>query len=382
MPYLISADLPRETAGSRFRALLDTPGILQLPGAHNGHAAIQAKNAGFDALYLSGAAMTASMGLPDLGVITVDEVAFFIRQIARASGLPLLVDGDTGYGEALNVMHMVRTFEEAGAGAVHLEDQQGISWYPYWGPKNKKAADKVFALQELAGKVAFGLDDTRNTVPTLTKADFNHKDGFDKGFINPSKAFLDQSQVFGTAGQQQELEQIGVYKNYRNLAAREDQGFFKFQYRRLDRDFAFCCYVEIDPQTEIAFKSCRVTMGKERSLFQLEVESADAADFPGNPTVRAGDQVHLLSDTYVDSGIYQYCSAAITETIPFRNLRYTLQSDQNYATTPKKSAKVLLLRRGSILCIRTSDDAAQQAQKLLDEAKAYQAIGYNYYRTN
>jgi methylisocitrate lyase len=67
--------------------------------------------------------MTASMGLPDLGIITIDEVAFFIRQVARASGLPVLVDGDTGYGEALNVMHMVRTFEEAGAGAVHLEDQ-------------------------------------------------------------------------------------------------------------------------------------------------------------------------------------------------------------------------------------------------------------------
>jgi methylisocitrate lyase len=63
------------------------------------------------------------MGLPDLGIITIDEVAFFIRQVARASGLPVLVDGDTGYGEALNVMHMVRTFEEAGAGAVHLEDQ-------------------------------------------------------------------------------------------------------------------------------------------------------------------------------------------------------------------------------------------------------------------
>lgn len=99
------------------------PQILQLPGAHNGQAALQAKAAGFEGLYLSGAAMTASMGLPDLGIITVDEVAFFIRQIARASGLPLLVDGDTGYGEALNVMHMVRSFEEAGAGAVHLEDQ-------------------------------------------------------------------------------------------------------------------------------------------------------------------------------------------------------------------------------------------------------------------
>ena len=86
-------------------------------------AALQAKAAGFEALYLSGAAMTASMGLPDLGIITVDEVCFFVRQIARATGLPVLVDGDTGYGEALNVMHMVRAFEDAGAGAVHIEDQ-------------------------------------------------------------------------------------------------------------------------------------------------------------------------------------------------------------------------------------------------------------------
>src|SRR5215470_7197481 len=123
MTYLVAADLPRESAGARFRALLKRPGILQLPGAHNGMAALQAKAAGFDALYLSGAAMTASMGLPDLGIITVDEVAFFVRQITRASGLPLLVDGDTGFGEALNVMHMVRTFEDAGAGAVHIEDQ-------------------------------------------------------------------------------------------------------------------------------------------------------------------------------------------------------------------------------------------------------------------
>ncbi len=123
MPYLVAADLPTETAGRRFRALVERGGIARLPGAHNGMAALQVKAAGFEGLYLSGAAMTASMGIPDLGFITVDEVAFFVRQVARASGLPVLVDGDTGYGEALNVMHMVRTFEEAGAGAVHLEDQ-------------------------------------------------------------------------------------------------------------------------------------------------------------------------------------------------------------------------------------------------------------------
>ncbi|MGI6244241.1 MAG: methylisocitrate lyase [Pseudochelatococcus sp.] len=123
MPYLVASDLPQEPAGARFRALVERPGILRIPGAHNGQASIQARNAGFEAVYLSGAAMTASMGLPDLGIITVDEVAFFIRQVARASGLPVLVDGDTGYGEALNVMHAVRTFEDAGAAAIHLEDQ-------------------------------------------------------------------------------------------------------------------------------------------------------------------------------------------------------------------------------------------------------------------
>ena len=111
MTYLVADTLNDEPAGVRFRKLVDGPGIVAMPGAHNGMAALQAKAAGFEALYLSGAAMTASMGIPDLGIITVDEVQFFIRQLARASGLPILVDGDTGYGEALNVMHMIRVFE-------------------------------------------------------------------------------------------------------------------------------------------------------------------------------------------------------------------------------------------------------------------------------
>ena len=123
MPYLVSADLATDPAGERFRALVEAGGILAIPGAHNGMASLQAKAAGFSALYLSGAAMSASMGLPDLGIITLEDVSFFVRQISRASGLPVLVDSDTGYGEALNVMNMVRTFEDAGAGANHLEDQ-------------------------------------------------------------------------------------------------------------------------------------------------------------------------------------------------------------------------------------------------------------------
>ena len=123
MSYLVADQLPSKPAGERFAELLQRPVILQMPGAYNGLTALQARRQGFEALYLSGAAMSASMGLPDLGIITVDEVCFFVRQVARASGLPVLVDGDTGYGEALNVMHMVRAFEDAGAAAVHIEDQ-------------------------------------------------------------------------------------------------------------------------------------------------------------------------------------------------------------------------------------------------------------------
>ena len=183
MPYLVSADLPTETAGQRFRALLARDGILKLPGAHNGQAAIQARNAGFDGLYLSGAAMTASMGLPDLGIITVDEVAFFVRQIARASGLPLLVDGDTGYGEALNVMHMVRTFEEAGAGAVHLEDQVLPKKCGHLNGKN------LVPALDMATKVAAAKKASRDIV-IMARTDAAGVEGFDAA-VDRAKMYLD-----------------------------------------------------------------------------------------------------------------------------------------------------------------------------------------------
>lgn len=185
MPYLVADDLPTESAGKRFRAALARPGIYQLPGAHNGQAAIQARNAGFDGLYLSGAAMTASMGLPDLGIITVDEVAFFIRQIVRASGLPLLVDGDTGYGEALNVMHMVRTFEDAGAGAVHLEDQ---ILPKKCGHLNGKS---LVSPTDMAAKVAAAARARRDMV-IIARTDAVGVDGFD--------AAVDRAKLYVEAG--------------------------------------------------------------------------------------------------------------------------------------------------------------------------------------
>src|SRR3954449_441603 len=172
MPYLIGADLPTAPAGTRFRALIERPGILELPGAYNGLSALQARAAGFEALYLSGAAMTASMGLPDLGVITVDEVCFFVRQVARSSGLPVLVDGDTGYGEALNVMSMVRSFEDAGAAAVHIEDQLLPKKCGHLN--DKKLAD----LQDMAAKVAAAAKARRHLV-IVARTDAAASEGMD-----------------------------------------------------------------------------------------------------------------------------------------------------------------------------------------------------------
>jgi methylisocitrate lyase len=156
VPYLVADDLPSERPGARLRALLARPGIVPMPGAHNGMAALQARDAGFDALYLSGAAMSASMGLPDLGIITIDDVCFFIRQVARA-GLPVLVDGDTGYGEALNVMQMVRAFEAAGAAAVHIEDQQLPKKCGHLNDKRLVSADDMVLKVAAARKAATDL---------------------------------------------------------------------------------------------------------------------------------------------------------------------------------------------------------------------------------
>ena len=183
MTYLVADDLNPEPAGARVRALHDRPEILQIPGTHNGQASLQARAAGFEAVYLSGAAMTASMGLPDLGIITVDEVCFFIRQVARSSGLPLLVDGDTGYGEALNVMHMVRAFEDAGAGAVHIEDQLLPKKCGHLN--DKKLAD----ANDMAAKVAAAKKARRHLV-IIARTDAAASEGLD-GAVARAKLYME-----------------------------------------------------------------------------------------------------------------------------------------------------------------------------------------------
>ena len=112
------------SAGARLRAALGQERPLQMVGAINAYAARLAAATGFRALYLSGGGVAAnSLGLPDLGISSMEDVLTDVRRITDACALPLLVDADTGWGGAFNIARAVRAFIKAGAAGLHLEDQ-------------------------------------------------------------------------------------------------------------------------------------------------------------------------------------------------------------------------------------------------------------------
>ena len=112
------------TPGSRFKAALAAEKPLQIGGTINAYSALLAERAGFKAIYVSGAGVAnASFGLPDLGVTSVNDVATDVARIAGRVDLPILVDIDTGWGGAFNIVRTIKDMERAGAACVHIEDQ-------------------------------------------------------------------------------------------------------------------------------------------------------------------------------------------------------------------------------------------------------------------
>lgn len=106
-----------------FRQGLASGKLLQFPGAFNPLSAALIQDKGFDGVYISGAVLSAELGLPDIGLTTLTEVAGRARQIARMTDLPAIVDADTGFGEPMNVARTVQEFEDAGLAGCHIEDQ-------------------------------------------------------------------------------------------------------------------------------------------------------------------------------------------------------------------------------------------------------------------
>src|SRR3954469_9907759 len=116
----------QNSAGQKFRTPVATEKPLQVIGAINAYTARMAEATGYRALYLSGGGVAAnSLGIPDLGISTMEDVLTDLRRITDVTTLPLLVDIDTGWGGAFNIARTVRSIIKAGAAAVHIEDQVG-----------------------------------------------------------------------------------------------------------------------------------------------------------------------------------------------------------------------------------------------------------------
>src|SRR6266513_2394632 len=106
-----------------FKQFLKRDQLLVAPGCFDGLSARLVEEAGFEAAYLSGGAVARSMGIPDIGLVTMSESIERAVQVVSATNIPIIADADTGYGNAVNLVRTVREFERAGVAAIHIEDQ-------------------------------------------------------------------------------------------------------------------------------------------------------------------------------------------------------------------------------------------------------------------
>ncbi|HEY5664069.1 MAG TPA: isocitrate lyase/PEP mutase family protein [Ilumatobacter sp.] len=134
------------SSAARLRALLGGPGLLTVPGCSDALGARLIEQAGFDAAYMTGFGASATLlGAPDVGLLTGSEMVDNARRVAAATALPLIADGDTGYGSAVNVMRTVRDYERAGVAAIQLEDQVSPKRCGHLADKQVIPADEMTA---------------------------------------------------------------------------------------------------------------------------------------------------------------------------------------------------------------------------------------------
>ncbi len=170
---------------TRFRSLLQDNAILLAPGAFDGLSARLIEKAGFAVVYATGGGIARSMGLPDLGLLSFTEVLQRVREIVRATSLPVIADADTGYGNAVNMIRTVREFEETGVAAFHIEDQVFPKRCGHY------EGQSVISAEEMVGKIEAAVharQDPRTVI--IARTDACSAFGLDEA-ISRARAFLD-----------------------------------------------------------------------------------------------------------------------------------------------------------------------------------------------
>lgn len=180
---IITAAAKRET----FRAGLASGSLLRMPGAFSPLVARIVQETGFDGVYVSGAALSADLALPDIGLTTLTEVAARGGAIAQGTDLPTLIDADTGFGEPLNAARTVRVLEQAGLAGLHLEDQVNPK---RCGHLDNKA---VVTVAEMVGRI-------RAAVDARTDPNFVICARTDARSVEGLAAAIDRSKAYADAG--------------------------------------------------------------------------------------------------------------------------------------------------------------------------------------
>ena len=199
-----------ESAGEKFRAALREEKPLQVVGTINAYTARMAEATGFRAVYLSGGGVAAnSLGVPDLGISTMEDVLIDLRRITDATSLPLLVDIDTGWGGAFNIARTIRSMIQAGAAAVHIEDQVSAKRCGHRPGKELVPAD------EMADRVKAAVDArTDESFVIMARTDALASEGLSSA--------VERAQAYVAAGADmifaEAVTEIGQYSEFRKAA--------------------------------------------------------------------------------------------------------------------------------------------------------------------
>src|ERR1035438_2739156 len=194
--------------GARFRAAMLQEKPLQVAGAINAYTATMAEATGFRALYLSGGGVAAnSLGMPDLGISTMEDVLTDVRRITDATTLPLLVDIDTGWGGAFNIARTIRSMAKAGAAAVHMEDQVGTKRCGH------RPGKELVAATEMVDRIKAAVDArTDEHFVLMARTDALANEGLDAA-IHRAQAYVEAGadMIFAEA-----ITEVSMYRQFRN----------------------------------------------------------------------------------------------------------------------------------------------------------------------
>ncbi|HEY6610096.1 MAG TPA: methylisocitrate lyase [Pseudomonas sp.] len=199
--------MSHKTPGQKFRDAVASESPLQIAGAITAYAARMAEATGFKALYISGGGVAAnSLGIPDLGISTMEDVLIDARRITDATTLPLLVDIDTGWGGAFNIARTIRSFEKAGVAAVHIEDQVGTKRCGH------RPGKEVVSTEEMVDRIKAAVDARRDdSFVIMARTDALAGEGL--------QAAIDRACAYVEAGADmifpEAMTELSMYKEFR-----------------------------------------------------------------------------------------------------------------------------------------------------------------------